>query len=84
MQLRQTLFMHLCMRTRYCNAVLPRQLLMQRSEACNRNEVIQAKTCLATCTERKTKSLNSSGSYCPSVRLSLGETMQNTPVERYS
>jgi hypothetical protein len=84
MQLQQTLFMHLCMRMRYCNAVLPRQLLMHISEACNRNNVIQAKTWLAACTEPKTKSLTSSGSYCLPVRLSLGKTMQITPIERYS
>ena len=44
MQLRQPLCMHLCTRMRYCNAVLPRQLLMHLNEACSRNEVIQAKT----------------------------------------
>jgi len=32
------------MRLRYCNAVHPRQLLMLLNEACNRNEVMQAKT----------------------------------------
>ena len=74
----------MCMRLRYCNAVLHRKLLMHVREACSRNEVIQALTLLAACTEPTTKSLTFSGSCCLSVRLTFGKTTKVATIQRYS